>query len=1047
MSVDWSKLKENEQGKGFEELAIDYLKDTFKTNSWIQTQLTRDGNKDAYSIIFFDEESWAEAKFTKSRRLSRYRLDATIVSAIIHENKVVEVIFITNSEINEGTKIDIEKALNNAIGEKFRAVYFKTKLDLEFWLFCNPEKYVHYFPEGNTNFFNSKRFDNIIITSHITFFHKIRHTVHFREPLKELICGEEYEITFSLFSPIEYSDSPITLNSGLISLKTQPLILHTGQNHLHITCKANSPGQLPKDLLSIHNKKIQTYEYISILEKSIYLTIRSQKEIAKNILESFKLFREDKEITTIHTITGKGATGKSVLLHDILKTKEFQHVDIIYQCFTKDSIDNSILIINIILSILFYHSDPNLIDLDYLHKLKEKIFISNYITELVKSKINIEKKKSSESIEDFIVQLKEYQQKELFPGFVKLNRKAIILDDIHKLDEVSMRFLLNLLADLKTSGLKCFIILCGRSSFWELEDSKKFLEENSVKKHTYGYTLEDLIYNMGVYEINLNKNIINHCFDKISPDIFFTFSLFGYLKDKIKVFNSISTEAQFALLNLFLKEDYHAYSILRKIENLADYEKDILKIVYFSLSGIEKKAFRNKYMPHVEKLKNQQLIIYNNDRKYIPYHDFYYDLFKQRFYPPSLTTIKKYTSYCPCEYDLHRDCLLLCSDDADYEDVLQHIEVLIRNHKYYTSLYILEPLFVGLTIEDESIKQARIEQIGEKIFYHLKFYYAYSNTNCGKIFGGKEEFLKLYNEIKEKISPELKLIQAKTIAELINSSFEHLALEDISTYAEEMNHIITVLSKEGLLKEGIESNGSYLLTEEIHMLTQLMLDNTESAFQKYENLVTLCNRTGNRDKINILKIRYARSIYHQDISRAYHMIDDAVMDFLNIKTTELKWILLGEFEKCFIDVITESIKDVKALRKAHDDLKEHFFNDHKKGNLVMAGCYIFLGMKEQAYDYLHKDYFIKREMRPRFKALRLNLLAIYESVFNHNNKLAKEYNKEQQTIFASLGESYKCIINHNCSVLSSSVHENTKVKFYITSYLEAQTLYIDPRLW
>jgi hypothetical protein len=177
------------------------------------------------------------------------------------------------------------------------------------------------------------------------------------------------------------------------------------------------------------------------------------------------------------------------------------------------------------------------------------------------------------------------------------------------------------------------------------------------------------------------------------------------------------------------------------------------------------------------------------------------------------------------------------------------------------------------------------------------------------------------------------------------------------------------------------------------------------------------------------------------------MITEAVTNLVNMNSSERKWILLGEFELCFIR-ITKGIKnDLKDLKESHEKLKENYLNDYKKGCLIVASCYIFFGMKEQAFQYLYDNYFDKRQNRPRFKAIRLSLLAIFEYIFNNNSDTAIEYLKEQQSIFMVLGNSYREIIEHNLKIISNSTLSK-KVSFYIDNKnFSEDSLYIDPRIW
>lgn len=93
-----------------------------------------------------DETWWMEAKYSqesKVKYLTRFRLDATIVSSLFHR-KVSKLIFVTNIEVRAKTISDIRVGLQRAIG--CQDVRFATKSALEYWLSQNPEIYLQYFP-------------------------------------------------------------------------------------------------------------------------------------------------------------------------------------------------------------------------------------------------------------------------------------------------------------------------------------------------------------------------------------------------------------------------------------------------------------------------------------------------------------------------------------------------------------------------------------------------------------------------------------------------------------------------------------------------------------------------------------------------------------------------------------------------------------------------------------------------------------------------------------------------------------------------------------
>jgi len=176
-------------------------------------------------------------------------------------------------------------------------------------------------------------------------------------------------------------------------------------------------------------------------------------------------------------------------------------------------------------------------------------------------------------------------------------------------------------------------------------------------------------------------------------------------------------------------------------------EKEILRIIYFSLTGVDKSLIKADYIDVFEKMELSGLTIINNDCKYIPFHDIYQDVFRRVYLPPSISIIGKYLDSLPAEYEVIRDCLLFSNnmDSNQQNEILKSIKNLIRNQKYYTSLYILAPIFTHASIrKTNDVDRRKKSQLGEVCYYNLQFYYAYSVANCDKNIGGKEEFYRLY---------------------------------------------------------------------------------------------------------------------------------------------------------------------------------------------------------------------------------------------------------------------------------------------------------------
>lgn len=92
MEIAWRKI---EGGfRGFEKLARLFVEEQFPNPSWKKTGETRDGNTDAIAYVFGYQSNerervqwWMEAKYSTEQTLvTRYRLDATVVSAILAGN-------------------------------------------------------------------------------------------------------------------------------------------------------------------------------------------------------------------------------------------------------------------------------------------------------------------------------------------------------------------------------------------------------------------------------------------------------------------------------------------------------------------------------------------------------------------------------------------------------------------------------------------------------------------------------------------------------------------------------------------------------------------------------------------------------------------------------------------------------------------------------------------------------------------------------------------------------------------------------------------------
>ena len=325
-AFDWGKIKNG--FSGFEKLAVRFVNDQFSVSRpWTQTKKTRDGNRDAYTIVLGyqaypakEEQWWMEAKYsTAVQKLTRYKLDATIVSAILNGN-VSKVIFVTNILVGAKTVQDIRTALKKAVNCK--DVSFCTKYTLEFWLRQNPEVLLEFF-EGTAFRFN---FPDLFITEEPEFYSKIDRGLTFREPLHILQRNQQYSACFSVFSAKKCVRKIRTKKDiqGLTLLSRAQLSLHPGENHICISFRlerdykgGNGTNEHSAPVFLLGDAQLLP-KYAEVVDGTeITIRIKSQEQIREEIDTLFTEFQRRNQLF-LYCIRGVSGSGKSSLIDEVL---------------------------------------------------------------------------------------------------------------------------------------------------------------------------------------------------------------------------------------------------------------------------------------------------------------------------------------------------------------------------------------------------------------------------------------------------------------------------------------------------------------------------------------------------------------------------------------------------------------------------------------------------------------------------------------------------------------------------------------------------------
>ena len=341
ISVQWEQIKKGYSG--FENLARKYVELNYPNPAWKKTKETRDGNKDATAIFYgyqkngwSKEKWWMEAKYsTKTDIITRYRLDSTIVSAIIEKN-VRRIIFVTNIAIRAKTINDIRTAIYNAI--QCDDIIFVTKFTLEYWLSANPSLYRQYFvcPDCNEELLIAVP-DNVVIQN-IEFYSEISNKLTFKEPLKELETDRIYIGYFEVFSSKKTS-FPLRIKEkrkGIRILSGNLASLEPGENSVEFKLKIEKDYDTvlnegkPIPVFMLGNMEIVSRQYITIVKNfRKCIKLPCQESVLNQLSKDYNMFTHSRSYC-FSFVKGLSGVGKSYILERFMSEHLTEKEDVFF---------------------------------------------------------------------------------------------------------------------------------------------------------------------------------------------------------------------------------------------------------------------------------------------------------------------------------------------------------------------------------------------------------------------------------------------------------------------------------------------------------------------------------------------------------------------------------------------------------------------------------------------------------------------------------------------------------------------------------------------
>ncbi|MBD5462008.1 MAG: hypothetical protein HDR24_02950 [Lachnospiraceae bacterium] len=1030
MKIEWEKIKNG--FSGFESLACKYVEMNFPNPNWTQTNATRDGNRDAVAVFLgykgsesSREKWWMEAKYSTSVDiLSRYRLDATIVSAILEKN-VTKVIFVTNVIINAKIINDIRNALYNSI--QCTDVLFCTKYSLEYWLSNNIDIYKEFFDDSTDTIFTDIEYPDLFVISEIEYYSEISNILIFRESLRELNTDDKYFGYFVIFSSEarKLFLKPHSKMKGITITSDSNISLLPGENAVKFSFYIDEyeftiNDNIYSPIFILGDIEVSSARYIIPLKKNkLVLELSGQKKLIQDLVIKYKKFINDK-VYSFNFIEGVSGSGKSYVLENFLKETISPSKEIFFAEFTNSPRNNNELLVYLVLFILFPFLNPADIDSKYLKELQNN-FVGCSIIDLVSNKQdfdNLAKIMSNFHINDNI-----------FPIKINIHERIIILDDLQKLTRYEANFLSVIIADLQRHNLPVFAVLSSQPSFYTQKTFNNLIEHCVVDHYIYSIGLNDIFR-----ALPTNKKNSVYLNNEISYTIQFNvveiFLLSKYIMDNEIVINNIHDFVK--VCKIFQRTSILELYILKQFENFFNIYPQCKKIcdsIYWASEPKNVDLYDNTELGF---LLSYGLVKYNFDSYLVPTHDiykFYYckhyklTVFNENEYKEGSLEIIKYK----------------IEHEIEYKFLLKEANKIIdlsNNQKFYSVSFILQDIF------ETSQKENLMNRLDKVTYYKLYFAYALSATHQSIEKTGYDIFVELGDEIRNITIPEILELSINVDWDLAIGDYERLryqkALLRMRTIIISLMKFIKISNKSNDLKQ-------YSKYYDVLMLDTLIRANTENTlpYNIYLQRILLMEKHGFIYRSKSFQVRFALALCTQNMDQCLETLSVCSDYFQKEHGTEDKYYLWAKYHFYYFSMIYNKKPELlNKVIKHHNNLKKNFYLNYRQRINGLASYFYFIGDVTNGNKYMLLEASFDNELPLRQVAFHYETVALHEILIN-NFEDAKQALQKAIGIFNEL-PSYQKIAVHNFNVLQkTSVLPN--IKYWFGDVLSYETYYIDSR--
>lgn len=1034
IAINWKNIKDG--FRGFEKLAFAYVQDKHPNSAWRKTAETRDGNKDAVALVFGyqpypdkEEQWWMEAKYsTESQIISRYRLDATIVSAVLN-GSVSRIFFVTNILISTKTILDIRTALHNALN--CRDIIFCTRHTLEHWLAKNNRIY-HTFFNINEEFKQIPiTCPKLFATQDIDFYTVSSSRASFKEPVRSLYIGESYIGYFSVFSDakriVALRAAPGIKGLNLYSKKK--IILEPGENQVKFQFNigkeyTQNTNERPIPIFALDKLEVPPLHPIIPTESlKGALTVSAQIKAQEELVAGIKAFIKTNG-TAIHTLEGISGAGKSYLIEQLLNQRTIdEKEDLFFGSFVQSTEKNAELLLNMILFFLFPYLAPEEISKEYIYGLNNK-YISNALLELVENK---------NDIEAFIKTLANVCENDLLiPQNISINRRFIFLDDLQKLNLAISKCLVSFLISINQRKLPVFILLSGQPHFFNNSQEFKYLKENcAIKRHIYEIRIHDILNCFSFHEF-AEEEITNKWLYALELNVI---ELFIFSKYILEESHSIKSVDELMLLcKAFRRSGIMEQHLLTKFNELflsSPECKELCNQIYWSHMPFSIPSGSEKHQI-AKKIVRIGLARYNSDDALIPQHDIYAECYRAHFAPPQYEEIDLTTAYPANIFT----CLANIYVPSKLTKSIESVRQLTKNRHFHTVLFILQNLL------ETSLKQELKQKLSEEQYYELFLMYALAANQQSLTVNCRALFDELINEIHHSANSNIQYICLQAMWELALSHYENMNYKTALEKLDMMMVLVKKLQRSAVLPS--ETVKCLHYHDAMVADTLIRANKNEATYQLYLKRSAEMRNNGFDYRYLSFTARYALTRCTKDMPRCIEMIKKSMLELgerYGINDKHYNWC---GFHLNFFRMIYEGSHELlNDVLDYHLKMKKNHYSNYRHRLSILAMYYYSINDEINGNKYLLKESIFTRELCARQRAFHYMAMALHEAICKKPDE-SYSYLENANQLLSNL-PNYKAIVIHNMNLIKNGRFSSTCICFWFGDELKETHYYIDPR--